>query len=258
MRTRILVALPIAVFALLALAMWAAPAGAVVTNSEGGRLSYLPLNGAPVPSATPKGATEPTGTPPLKYHGGPVMHSQTSYAIFWAPSGYSFPSGYTTAIEEFLENVATDSGKSTNVYSVSAQYADGTGHATYSDTYGGSVADTHAFPTSGTCPTYSGVESFTACVSDEKLEAEVDLVANAQGWPTGLDAEYYMVLPPHAGSCFDQAGTVCFDKNTALITASPNRPHGSTPTSATRRVTCSVAGSVSIRTGMPTAMSTTP
>jgi PKD repeat protein len=194
-----------------ALALPAAPAAAVVVNSPGGPVSYLPLNGA-APARGPLHASVPTGSPPLEYHGGPVMHSQTSYAIFWAPSGYSFPSGYTTAIEEFLEDVAADSGQPSNVYSVSAQYTDGSGRATYDDAYGGSVVDTHAYPTSGTCPTYSGFgESFTACISDEKLKAEVESVATAQGWPSGLGAEYYVVLPPHAGSCFDAAGNSCFD-----------------------------------------------
>jgi hypothetical protein len=203
-----------AVFAVLAaLAVCATPAGAVVTNTANGRVGYLPLNGsASAQAAAPKGFTEPTGEPPLIYHDGPVMHSQTSYAIFWAPSGYTFPAGYTAAIEGFLENVATDSGKPSNVYSVSAQYTDGTGHATYSDTFGESTTDTNAYPTSGTCPTYKGVETFTACISDAKLEAEVESVVNAQGWPDGLEAEYYVVLPPHAGSCFEAAGKQCFDK----------------------------------------------
>ncbi len=210
MRSKSLVAV---LMALAALTVAAAPAGAVVVNSEGGRVSYLPLNepmgvdgGAPVRS------TLPSGEPPLEYHGGPVMHSQTAYAIFWAPSGYAFPAGYASAITGFLENVAADSGKASNVYSVSAQYTDETGHASYIDSYGGAVDDTHAYPTSGTCPTYTGfVETFTSCVSDQKMEAEVELVADAQGWPTGLGAEYYVVLPPHAGSCFDEAGTSCFD-----------------------------------------------
>lgn len=212
MRLRHLAVLPVVLIAFCALAVSAAPAGAVVVNSAGGRVSYLPLNGATTAGAAPIHSSVPSGEPPLEYHGGPVMHSQTSYAIFWAPSGYSFPSGYTAAIEGFLQNVAADSGKASNVYSVDAQYTDGSGHATYSDAFGGSTADTHAYPTSGTCPAYSGFgESFTACVSDEKLEAEVDLVANANGWPTGLGAEYYVVLPPHAGSCFDAAGHHCFD-----------------------------------------------
>jgi hypothetical protein len=198
---------------LAAYAVVATPAGAVVTNTEAGRVSYLPLNEAAAPhGGGPVPNTFPTGEPPLEYHGGPVMHSQIAYAIFWAPSGYSFPAGYASAITGFLQNVAADSGKPSNVYSVSAQYTDGSGHATYIDSYGGSTSDTHAYPTSGTCPTYTGFgESFTACVSDQKMEVEVELVANEQGWPTGLGAEYYVVLPPHAGSCFDEAGSSCFD-----------------------------------------------
>jgi hypothetical protein len=212
MRSKIFGALPIA---LVALAAFAAPAGAVVANTASGRVSYLPLNEAATGrGAAPIHSTVPSGEPPLEYHGGPVMHSHAAYAIFWAPSGYSFPSGYTSAIEEFLENVAADSGKPSNVYSVSAQYTDETGHAAYDDSYGGSIEDTHTYPTSGTCPAYKGFggESFTACISDSKLEAEVDSVVEAQGWPRGLGAEYYVVLPPHAGSCFDVAGKECFDK----------------------------------------------
>ncbi len=197
-----------------ALALTAAPAGAVVANTAGGRVSYLPLNeAAATRSASPLRSTVPTGEPPLLYHGGPVMHSQTSYAIFWAPSGFSFPSGYKAAIEGFLKNVAADSGKSTNVYSVSAQYTDETGHAAYSDTYGGSATDTHAYPSSGTCAPYAGFggESFTACISDEKMAAEVNTVLAEKSWPHGLGAEYYVVLPPHAGSCFAATGEECFD-----------------------------------------------
>ncbi len=197
-----------------------APAGAVVVNSAAGRISYLPLKegaAAPVAARTQGGATTrsatPTGKPPLLYHGGPVMHSQAAYAIFWAPSGYAFPSGYQTAIEAFLQHVGTDSGMPSNVYSVSAQYTDGSGHATYDDSFGEATTDTTAYPTSGTCAPYSGFgESFTACITDAKLDAEVNAVVAAQGWPHGLGAEYYVLLPPHAGSCFDSSGKECFDK----------------------------------------------
>lgn len=206
--------------ALLALAMFAvyvAPAGALVANTSEGRVSYLPLHGATATQGqSPIRSTVPSGEPPLEYHGGPVMHSHAAYAIFWAPSGYSFPAGYTAAITEYLERVAADSGKASNVYSVSAQYTDGSGHATYSDTYGGSVTDTHAYPTSGTCPVYDGFgESFTACISDHKMETEVETVVSEHSFPEGLGAEYYVVLPPKVGSCFEVApeeeGEGCFD-----------------------------------------------
>jgi len=215
MRAKIPAALLASAVAVMALA---APAGAVVTSTPAGRVGYLPVNeGIAAHAAAPKGATVPTGEPPLEYHGGPVMHSQTAYAIFWAPSGYSFPSGYRAAIESYLQNVAADSGKPGNVYSVSAQYEDGTGRASYNDSYGGSFADTTAYPTTGTCAPYEGFTGieYTACVSDAKLEAEVKADVSAKGWPTGLGAEYYVVLPPEVGSCFEGIEPICFDAENA-------------------------------------------
>jgi PKD domain-containing protein len=204
-----------------AFALWAAPAGAIVTDTAAGPVSYVPLNGAPGSASSPLRATEPSGLPPLEYHGGPVMHSQAEYAIFWAPGGSSeFPSGYVAGIESFLKDVAADSGKPTNVYSVSAQYTDETGHAAYSDSFGGSTIDEHPYPTSGTCPPYespfSGAE-FTSCITDEKLAAEVNTVIGEESWPHGLGAVYYMVLPPEVGSCFGEEPETepeagCFDE----------------------------------------------
>lgn len=188
----------------------------MVRSTAAGPVSYLPLEEAGVAQgAAPLGATVPTGFPPLEWHGGPVMTSHEAFAIFWAPSGFSFPSGYKTAITEYLENVAADSGLSTNVYSVSAQYEGSNGHATYADTFGGAVDDADAYPSSGTCPAYTGFHGaeYTACVSDAKLKAEVASVVASQEWPTGLGAEYYVVLPPQVGSCFGTTSTSgCFDK----------------------------------------------
>ncbi|HEX5527032.1 MAG TPA: PKD domain-containing protein [Solirubrobacterales bacterium] len=208
---------PVALALILALlAVLPASAGAVVRSTPTGPASFLPLEGAGIAKgAGPLGASVPTGSPPLLWHGGPVMPSHEAFAIFWAPSGFSFPSGYKTAITEYLENVGADSGLSTNVYSVSAQYTGSNGRANYSDSFGGSVDDTDAYPTSGTCPAYEGFHGveYTACISDAKMKAEVTSVVAAQEWPTGLGAEYYVVLPPQAGSCFGTTSTSgCFDK----------------------------------------------
>lgn len=112
-------------------------------------------------------------------------------------------------------NVAADSGLTTNVYSVSAQYTGSNGRAAYADSFGGSIVDTNAYPSTGTCPAYTGFHgaSYTACVSDAKMKAEVQAVVAAESWPTGIAAEYYVVLPPHVGSCFGTTSTSgCFDK----------------------------------------------
>ena len=208
---------PVTLFLILGLlAVLPASAGAVVTSTATGPVSYLPLEGPGIAEGTsPLGASVPTGSPPLLSHGGPVMPSHEAFTIFWAPSGFSFPAGYKTAINEYLENVGADSGLSTNVYSVSAQYTGSNGRASYSDSFGGSVDDTDAYPSSGTCPAYEGFHGveYTACISDTKMKAEVASVVAAQEWPSGLETEYYVVLPPHAGSCFGTTSTSgCFDK----------------------------------------------
>jgi PKD domain-containing protein len=204
------------VLILVLLAALPASAGAVVRSTASGPVSFLPLEEeGGFKGSSPLGAAVPTGSPPLAWHGGPVMPSHEAFAIFWAPSGFSFPSGYEAALTEYLENVAADSGLSTNVYSVSAQYVGSNGHASYADTFGGSVDDANAYPSSGTCPAYTGFHGaeYTACVSDAKMKAEVASVAAAQEWPSGLGAEYYVVLPPHVGSCFGTTSTSgCFDK----------------------------------------------
>lgn len=206
----------LSVLILAALALPATASALVAPTAGGGKVGYLPLS----PAAAPLGgqllsphASEPSGKPPLKYHGGAVMHSQKAFAIFWAPTGYEFPTGYEGAIETYLESVAADSGKPSNVYSVSAQYTDGTGHALYADTYGGSLTDSHEYGT--TCPEYEGFfgAKFTACVTDEKMQEELISVVEAEGLPHGLGTEYYMVLPPHVGSCFEgSGGPECFDE----------------------------------------------
>jgi hypothetical protein len=208
---------PLLFFLIFAAAVaWPAAAAALVApTTEGGKVGYLPLNPpAAIAGTQALKATVPTGSPPLIYHGGPVMSSQEAFAIFWAPSSYSFPSGYEEAIETYLEDAAADSGKPSNVYSVSAQYSEESGqHALYSDSYGGSLVDADGYGT--TCPEYEGFfgAEFTACVTDEKIQEELTSVVEAEGLPHGLGVEYYMVLPPHVGSCFEGfGGPECFDE----------------------------------------------
>ena len=68
------------------------------------------------------------GAGQLRYHGGPVMHTNRTYSIYWVPSGYGLGSGYTTTIDQFFNDVAADSGKTSNVYYSDTQYYDGAGH----------------------------------------------------------------------------------------------------------------------------------
>lgn len=165
----------------------------------------------------------------LTYHGGSVMHTNTTYAIYWDP-GSTMSSNYKSLISGFLQNVAADSGAVTNVYATTPQYTDGTGSAAYSSTFGGAYVDTNPFPSSGNCANYSytvsrspSVSATTStCLTSTQLVAEIDSVIAAQGWPTGLGAVYFLFTPQNVGSCF---GSTC-----AFGIA--GTPGGSAPTTA--------------------------
>lgn len=81
----------------------------------------------------------------LTYHNGSVMRTNTTHLVFWAPSGYSFPSGYEALIERYLTDIAHDSGGSTSTDSVTAQYYDTVG--------GGSTTSRTVRPSAARSPT---------------------------------------------------------------------------------------------------------
>src|SRR6059058_2792402 len=52
----------------------------------------------------------------LSYHGGPVIRTNQTFAIYWVPPGYSTSANYEPTIDGFLGNVAAASGLNSNVY----------------------------------------------------------------------------------------------------------------------------------------------
>jgi hypothetical protein len=135
----------------------------------------------------------------LAYHNGPVMHTNATYAIYWVPSGFTIQSGYDSLINQFLGDVAADSGKTTNVYYSDTQYYDTSGSIAYSSSFKGSATDTSALPANGCTDSYTKV-----CLSDAQIRAEIDKVAAAQGWPrTG--ALFFMFTAKGIGSCYSSS-----------------------------------------------------
>lgn len=88
----------------------------------------------------------------LVYHGGPVMRSPVTYAIFWQPPGSTpFPYGYEAGIQRFFQDVG-----GTPFYNIVTQYGDSSGQpAPNAVSFGGSWTDTNAFPNAGTWRTRS-------------------------------------------------------------------------------------------------------
>jgi hypothetical protein len=138
---------------------------------------------------------------PLVYHGGPVMTTNKTYAIYWVPNGYSIASGYDTKINQFFGDVAHDSNMGTNVYAVDTQYSS----IQYSSSVGGSWTDTGSFPSSG-CPTY---EDVTECLTDAQIQAEVDHAISVNGWTRSGTNMFFVFTPALVGSCFDSSGSEC-------------------------------------------------
>jgi hypothetical protein len=159
-------------------------------------------SGVARPAAATAGLAGPKHADNLTYQGGPVMRTNTNYAIYWVPSGFTTASNYKTVVDGYFANVAADSGATTNVYSASRQYSDTTGSIAYDSTFGGSAVDTQTFPSNG-CTNPSTVIGASKCLSDNQLQAEVKRFADAQGWPHGPDVEFFLFTASGVGSCYD-------------------------------------------------------
>ncbi len=172
---------------------------ALVSSSASAVTSSAPKISSLIAGVVPVIGGPQSGSGNLSYHGGPVMATNKTYAIYWIPSGYSVGSGYTSTINQYFGDVAADSGKSTNVYATDTQYS----NIQYSSTFGGGVTDTNAFPSSG-CPLYGGLSK---CLTDDQITAEIDKMITAHGWTRNGTTQFFMFTPQNVGSCFDPSGS---------------------------------------------------
>jgi len=146
----------------------------------------------------------------LPYNGGRVINSNRTHPIFWEPagSGMAFDPGYESLIETFLIDVAADSHKTSNVYSLSGQYTDWNGPAAYDSAYGGAVVDTDPLPSSGCTEPATG-PGWTVCLTDAQLETELEHVIAADHLPTTNRDVYFIITPDGFGSCTDSGSSSC-------------------------------------------------
>jgi hypothetical protein len=147
---------------------------------------------------------------PVAYHGGSVMRNVTVHSVFWAPAGYRFDGspgagalGYQALVEQFLADAARDSGTTTNVFSVLAQYGDETGPGSYRISYApaaDAILDTHPYPArADQCPSPSGI---VVCVTDLELERELNrLIGPEATTGRGLHDLWLILLPPDVDTC---------------------------------------------------------
>jgi hypothetical protein len=179
-------------------ALVAGNASATVEHLPNGAVvSYQPLKGA-------RNASRFSNFVNLEFHGGPVMSSgNTDYVIFWKKKGTVYAPRYAAGVKTFWKNLAHDSGQTTNVDSIGAQYG-----APYSVTFGGALTDKDPYPA-------NGCSQATICLTDSQIREEIAKFVTAKGLPTGLGAEYFLLTPEGVESCFTATGGECSANSTS-------------------------------------------
>jgi hypothetical protein len=198
------------VLAALALAVTAS-SGVAAVPARPQVLGLVPHGGAPRPNAATRSNSRNLflQESPCSPASAPLpcwtMRTNTTYAVYWIPSGFSVDANYESLIDRYLQDVAAASGSLTNVYSVATQYYDSTAAIHYQSTFGGSYVDTTPFPRPSHCD--DGLDA--VCLTDADIQAELLHVLALEGWHAGPDSLFVVLTPDGVGSCTDRAGTAC-------------------------------------------------
>lgn len=159
------------------------------------------------------------GTPPLLFHGGPVMGTKSTGAlvvtpVFWNPAGHPMTSAYKNILTTYLGDVAAASGQQSNVYSTLNEYFGNNGAIRYRIVLGAPVNDTSPLPPDGcilnskdTSGIYADNSGYNACLDDAQVIAETESVVTAHNLPRDYAHIYVTFLPKHVESCFFAGST---------------------------------------------------
>jgi hypothetical protein len=148
---------------------------------------------------------------PLTYHGGPVMTSAKTYAIFWLPA--HLQNGGVTSLPASYQNIQASLLSLYPGHSLgnnNTQYYQTTHNGIFSFTsyvqntgsFGGSYVDTDPYPASG-C--YDSVTGYN-CITDAQVQAEIQHVITLNGWTPNINTMFFLYTSSGEGSC---AGSEC-------------------------------------------------
>jgi hypothetical protein len=177
-----------------------------------------------------------SGSPPLLFHEGQVMGTNSTGAItvtpiFWHPQGHPMAADYEALINQYLGDVAHDSGMNTNVFSTLTEYYGTNGSINYQIRRGTPIDDTNPLPPDG-CTVdhkdltgiYPDGSGYDACIDDAQVNAETANVVQAHNLPVNLSNIYVLFIPKHVETCF-YAGPTTNHKQACTINHS-NVPGG--------------------------------
>jgi hypothetical protein len=140
----------------------------------------------------------------LVYHGGKVLLTNKTVAIYWSPSGaLGSGSGYATLVNQYFSDVAAASGRTDNVYAVETQYYDGTNaHIRYQSSFTGAVYDANPYPASGCSDT---VAQTGTCVSDAQIRTEIQRLYATGKIAADANTTYFVFTDKGIGSCYSSS-----------------------------------------------------
>jgi PKD repeat protein len=149
------------------------------------------------------------GSPPLTFHAGAVLGTSsgpgdvTVTPVLWDPQS-AFSSSYTSLVEGYVQNVASDSGRLTNVFSDFLQYG-----IAYDVSSGDPITDTNPYPQDGCVPdtgaTYTDSSGFAVCLTDSQVATELTDVLQSRGVTPDMQNLYMVLLPEGTEICFTSA-----------------------------------------------------
>jgi hypothetical protein len=169
------------------------------------------------------------GSPPLIWHGGPVMGTPSTgpvvvTPIFWNPAGHPMTSDYKHIIATYLADVAAASGQHTNVYSTLNEYFGSNGAISYNVQLGAPINDTSPLPPSScmvqpkdTKNIYADNTGYNACTDDAQVVAEIKSVVKANKLPVDYGHIYVLYQPKAVESCFFAGSTASATRNACTI-----------------------------------------
>ena len=159
------------------------------------------------------------------------------HAIFWGPKGSFAPGAdpnYRKSIVTYLQNVAADSGKPTNEYSVVTQYTDGdgtTGNPVSDQFQVDAVDDTKPYSSAPATPDHAACAGKPVCLTNLQIQAEIAREITAHGWPQDTQASpqniYVVFTDPAATVCISRSSVACstIDFCAYHYTAAPSAGH---------------------------------
>jgi len=152
------------------------------------------------------------GEEPLTFanpSGSPVLHQNSTYAIFWDPD-YRYLDPWTAVIDQFFQNMSAASGSLASVFAVDTQYTDKTNQpAFYKSAFRGSYADKAPYPSPAGCtnPEPLGEGENITCLSDKQIRTQLESFISREKLPKGMGTIYYLLTPPGVTVCTDEGNT---------------------------------------------------